>query len=119
MGDTNISFYLKLYRIHVFVDSLRGIGSPKRICFMLSEDGNILLITPYLKRDLKSHNVPDKAYSGEGGLEISSYKLCGIIANRHGWDPGQSYRVPGVVYQDKKIAAFDLTKAEPIGKRNR
>ena len=34
---------------------------------MLSEDGNILLITPYLKRDLKSHNVPDKAYCGEGG----------------------------------------------------
>ena len=87
--------------------------------FALRENGEKLWFAPYLKRDLKSHNVPDKAYSGEGGLEISSYKLCGIIANRHGWDPEQSYRVPGVVYQDKKIAAFDLTKADPIEKRNR
>ncbi len=119
MAATYISFYLKAYRIHGFVDSLRGIGNPKRICFMLSDDGNRLLLVPYYKRDLKSHNVPDKANSGGGGVEISSYNLCGIISTRHKWDPARSYRVPGVVYPDKRIAAFDLTKAEPIVSSNR
>ena len=32
MADTYISFYLRNNRIHVFVDALRGIGSPKYIC---------------------------------------------------------------------------------------
>ena len=86
---------------------------------MLSDDGNRLLVAPYYKRDLKSHNIPDKAYSGAGGVEISSYKLCGIISARNKWDPTRSYRVPGAVYPDKKIAAFDLTKAAPIEKSNR
>ncbi len=33
MSNYYISFYLKAYRIHIFVDALRAIGSTKRICF--------------------------------------------------------------------------------------
>ncbi|MCI6594004.1 MAG: hypothetical protein MSJ87_01955 [Firmicutes bacterium] len=49
VADTNISFYLKASRIHIFIDALRGLGSPSRICFMIDELGKILLITPYRK----------------------------------------------------------------------
>ncbi|MBQ6481232.1 MAG: hypothetical protein IJI45_08955, partial [Anaerolineaceae bacterium] len=77
LGNQETYPFISSYIGFMFCRFAPCIGSPKRICFMLSEDGNILLITPYLKRDLKSHNVPDKAYSGEGSLEISSYKLCG------------------------------------------
>lgn len=114
MNDTYISFYLKAYRIHVFVNSLRGIGSPSRICFMISGDGKNLLVKPYPKRDFKSHSVPDKVYKGEGGLDISSFKLCGLIAQMQHWDGNHSYRIPGTVFSEKKIAIFDLTKAEVI-----
>ena len=112
--ETNISFYLRSNRIHIFVDALRGIGSPSRICFMISESGESLLVMPYDKRDFKSHGVPQEVYAGTGGMEISSMKLCRIIAKLHGWELYQSYRVPGKVYEGKKVAIFDLDKAEAI-----
>lgn len=114
MQDTFISFYLKANRIHIFVDALRGMGSPSRICFMIEESGETLLIAPYEKRDFKSHSVPKEVYSGTGGMEVSSMKLCRIIANLHHWDISRSYRVPGKVFTDKKVAVFQLTEAEVI-----
>lgn len=59
MADVYISFYLKANRIHIFMDTLRSIGSPKRICFMIEENGRTLLIAPYAQKDFKSHEVPD------------------------------------------------------------
>lgn len=112
--ETNISFYLRANRIHVFIDALRGIGEPSRICFMISENGESLLITPYDKRDFKSHSVPREVYAGTGAMEISSMKLCRIIAGLHGWNLSHSYRVPGKVYESQKIVIFDLDKAETI-----
>ena len=114
MMETNISFYLRANRIHIFVNALRGIGEPSRICFMISEHGERLLITPHDKRDFKSHGVPQEVYTGKGEMEISSMKLCRIIAELHGWDLSQSCRVPGKVYESQKIAVFDLDKAEAI-----
>ena len=111
MVETYISFYLKVYRIHVFLDVLRGIGSPRRICFMISGDGKNLMVTPYPKRDLKSHSVPDRVYLGERGLDISSYKLCSLIANMYDWDTERSYRIRGRVIEEKRVAVFDLTSA--------
>lgn len=114
MAETYISFYLKAYRIHVFVDALRGIGSPSRICFMISEDRRSLLLAPYHKRDLRSHNVPRNVYNGTGGMEISSMKLCRLIADLYAWDSSLSYRVPGRIYENKKVVIFDLPRADAI-----
>lgn len=114
MMETNISFYLKTSRIHIFVDALREIGEPSRICFMISENGTNLLIAPYNKRDFKSHGVPREVYFGIGGMEISSIKLCRIIAQKQSWDLSRSYRVPGKAYENQRIAIFDLDKATAI-----
>jgi len=114
MDETYISFYLKLNRIHVFIDALRGIGEPSRICFMIGEQGNTLLLTPYSKRDFKSHSVPEEVYEGESSLQISSMKLCRIIAGIHGWNKNLSYRVPGQVFKKQAIAVFDLREAEKV-----
>ena len=116
MQDSHISFYLKARRIHVFVDALRGIGSPSRICFMIDESGKALLIAPHEKRDFISHAVPPEAYKGAGGLEVSSMGLCQIIAQLHHWDTNRSYRIPGTVYPEKEVAIFRLTEAEVIDK---
>lgn len=114
MAETHLSFYLKAYRIRIFIDALRGIGSPSRICIMLEENGKRLLIAPYTHKDFRSHRVPSKVYEGTGGMEISSYKLTHIIAGLQKWDLSRSYRVPGKVLEDKKVAIFDLGAAEPI-----
>ena len=114
MDNTFISFYLKEYKIRVFAEALRGLDSPKRICFMLDEDGNRLLMLPHAKKDFVSHAVPDSVYSGGGRMEVNSKKLCWILAGQHGWDKSRSYRVPGVIVAEKQVAAFDLTRAEQI-----
>lgn len=115
MQDTYISFYLKANRIHIFVDVLRGLGSPSRICFMIEESGETLLVAPYGKRDFRSHYVPPVVYNGTGGMEVCSFKLCRIIANLHHWDLDRSYRVPGKVYPEQKVAIFKLSEAGVIG----
>lgn len=116
MNDTHISFYLRANRIHIFVDALRAIGSPKRICFMVAEDGQSFLIAPYDKRDFKSHGVPADVYQGDGRMEISSMKLCSIMATLHSWDLSKSYRVPGKKHSEENVVIFDLKKAEIIEK---
>ena len=116
MDRTYISFYLNANRIHIFIEALRGIGSPKRICFMIDQDGNRLLMLPHAKKDFISHGVPQSVYAGKESLEICSKKLCRILAGQHNWDVARSYRVPGLIVAEKKLAAFDLTKAEVIVK---
>ena len=116
MVNTYISFYLNSNRIHVFTVALRGIGSPNRICFMLDQDGNRLLLLPHAKKDFVSHRVPEVVYRGADSLDISSKKLCRLLAARHNWDVSRSYRVPGVIVEEKGLAAFDLSKAEMITK---
>ncbi len=65
---------------------------------------------------LKSHSIPSKTYTykGEGGVDISSYKLCYLIARMQNWATERSYRIPRTVYEDKRIAIFDLRRAEII-----
>ncbi len=114
MIKSYISFYFHQYRVHVFMDVLRGMGSPSRICFMIDFSGNRLLITPYEKRDFKSHCVPKKVYTDNDGLEINSMKLCKIISQLHDLDEDESYRFPGVVDLTDHAAVFDLTKPQLI-----
>lgn len=109
-----ISFYFKPSRIHLFMEALRGIGSPSRICFKIDETGNKLMMIPYIKRDFVSHHIPKSVYTSGEGMEISSLKLCRIIANLHGLDLNKSFRFPGVVDVDMQVAVFDLTKAQEI-----
>ena len=80
MYSTYLSFYLNANRIHVFIEALRGIGSPSRVCFMIDRDAKRLLMLPHAKKDLISHKVPQKIYSGAYSMEICSKKLCHISA---------------------------------------
>ena len=115
MTDTYISFYLRNNRIHVFVDALRSIGSPKYVCFMIAEDGNTLILSPYKRKDFHSHRVPQDVYHGIGGFNLASMPLCQILTVEFGWDSSKSYRIPGQLVEDKKIVVFDLRRASKIG----
>lgn len=114
MNNTFMSFYLKDNKIHVFSETLHGLGNPERICFLLDQEGIRLLLLPYVKKDFVSHRVPEAVYRGTDSMEVNSKKLCRILAEKHGWDIMRSYRVPGIIVPEKKLAVFDLTKAELI-----
>ena len=112
--NTYISFYLRYNRILVFVSSLRAIGCPHRICFMISSDGKSLLLMPHGKRDFVSHSVSYEVYRGTGGFTVHSMKLCRILAEMHHWDPQRSYRIPGEIHRDKQLVIFNLESASMI-----
>ena len=114
MNETYISFYLRSNRIHVFTSALREIGEPSRICFLIGENGHSLLMIPYRKRDFRSHHVPRDVYNGCDSMEISSMKLCRIIAYIHKWDVRYSYRIPGRIFPDEQVVIFDLDGANVI-----
>lgn len=114
MSQIAVSFYLSNYRIHIYRDVLREIGSPQRICIMIDKSGDTLLIAPYTVRDFKSHKVPASIYDGNSKMEISSYKLCKIITGLHNWDPSVSYRVPGSIATEQNVAVFHLKEASVI-----
>ena len=115
MSDRYISVYLRANRIHVCMNVLRDIGSPGRICFMVDEKCDSLLVAPYHKRDLKSHRVPEKVYKNcDTCLEISSQKLCRIFAENQRWEIDKYYRIPGVIDKKNKVAVFRLTQANVI-----
>ena len=116
MSDVHISFYLRANRIHVFINALRGIGSPRFICFMLDETGRTLAITPYPRKDFHSHRVAQSVYQGEKDMEISSHPLCSILTKKLKWNTDSSYRVPGMIFPKQRIAVFYLDRAEVIAR---
>lgn len=114
MSETFLSFYLKANRIHVFVDTLRKIGSPTNICFMVGENGKTLILKPYPRKDFHSHRVSQDVYKGKKSMEVSSLQLCRIMAERQCWNTSCSYRVPGVILPQQKICIYHLDQAERI-----
>lgn len=116
-ADLYISFYLKANCIHIYVSALRDIGSPKRICLMIDEQGRSLLVAPYENTDFKSHSVPVSVYSGINPFRIFSVHLCRLIASSHNWDPSCSYRVPGKYNSKHNVVVFNLNDAKTIGQK--
>lgn len=116
---TSISFYLRANRIHVFKSSIRLIGMPKFIRFRVNYTENKLLIEPYFKRSFTSFRVPERQMNDtRGGMELSSMGFCRILARQLGWDIGQSYRIPGKIYEKERVIIFDLSKAAQIVNNN-
>lgn len=114
MNETSLSFYLQNKRIHVFVASLRAIGCPPYVCFLMAEDGKSLALAPYPYKDFHSHRVPSRVYKGDKSLELTSFRLCKILAGMHHWDTRFSYRVPGIIDPVKKVCIFYLEQGEKI-----
>lgn len=116
MKKTDISFYLKYNRIHVYVEVLRSIGRPGNVCFMIADNGKSLVLAPYPKRDLKSHRVPSAVYDGGKSMDICSMRMCKLLADICHWNPECSYRIPGTIFPSQEIAVFYLLEAEEIEK---
>ena len=85
---------------------------------MIEENGETLIIAPYERRDFKSHGDPQDVYNGKCCMEVSSIKLCHIIASVHHWELSRSYRVPGKIYAEQNVVLFSLAEAKKISIKN-
>ena len=117
MASIHLAFYMKTGTIHIYKNTMRAIGEPRRVSLLLDESGNNLIVAPHKERDLKSHRVPENFYTEKKDMEIHSKKLCKIMADLHGWEFPLSYRIPGKVYSSQKIAVFDISSAICINRQ--
>ena len=113
-SDTYLSFYLSTSIIHIFRSTLREIGNPKFIRFLVKEDGQSIIMEAYHKKDFRSHRVPKPTDNKEWKMEVRSLPLCTLLQNKLNWTDGRSYRIPGKVYPQQRLAVFDLSAAEQI-----
>lgn len=113
-NETYISFYLTTSRIHIFRSTIKEIGNPKFIRFLVKEDGQSMIMEAYHKKDFHSHRVPKENESGRWEMELRSMILCSLLEHRLNWQSNKSYRIPGKVYPGQRLAVFDLSAAEQI-----
>ena len=112
--DTYISFYLGIGRIHVFCNTVRVIGSPPFIRFLLEQSGSTMLMEPYDRKGFQSLRVPKAVYGKTGKMEFRSAAFCRLLAGKLGWNITCSYRIPGRILPKQKLVIFDLTGAFPV-----
>lgn len=112
--SSHISFYLRSTTIHIHRSTIRSLGNPHFIRFLISKDEKTLLVQTYPKKDFQSFRVPKPLTDEIGRVQIHSKGFCQLIQRRLGWDETCSYRIPGKSYLGQGVAAFDLEKAVRI-----
>ena len=119
--QTYLSFYLRTSTIRVFNEAVRSIGRPNYIRFLLNTETMQIAMIPAYNKDFQSFRVPKALYSshvGNKAMMVHSQKLCRILAAQLGWNGEYSYRVPGTVFEEQKVARFDLAHATQIRQTN-
>lgn len=109
-----ISFYLRDNRIRIFCKTVRTIGEPRFVRFLINGDATSMIMAPYDKMELQSIRVPLGIYNMAGRMEFRSTRLCQLLSRRLGWDTMHSYRIPGRILIKQGVVAFDLSSAIPI-----
>lgn len=77
------------------------------------------MLEPYDRITLTSFRVPKDLDEMSSTMEVSTTALIRIIYQEWGFDTNKSYRIEGTLYEDKRIAIFDIASAEKITDTNK
>ena len=116
---TYISFYLRSNTIRIFKKTIYNLGVPQFIRFHVNREGTSMLIEEYDKITLNSFRIPKNIDDTEGSMEVYSKPFSRLMAYKQKWDTDKSYRVPGRVIGNQRVAVFDLSQAVPISDDNK
>ena len=110
-NNTYISFYLNDSTIRIFKKTVRAIGTPPFLQFLIHPDGRSMVMQPCETRSFTTIRVPKNVYSDNGKTQAYSKGLCRLLANKLNWDINCSYRIPGRLIPHQQIVVFDLSQA--------
>ena len=113
-NNTYISFYLNGSTIRIFKKTVRAIGTPPFLQFLIHPDGRSMVMQPCDTRSFTTIRVPKNVYSDNGKTQAYSKGLCRLLANKLNWDINCSYRIPGRLIPHQQIVVFDLSQATVI-----
>lgn len=108
---TTISIDLKKYRIRIHKSTLRLLGDPQYIQFLVNPQNMVVAIRS-VDRDSsyeQTHKINQKQVLSDNSVELYSRsfitRLCSVT---EGLDSGATYRMSGEVIPSQKLAAFSL-----------
>ena len=113
--DTYISFSPQRNRVHIPVDALKKIGSPRYVRFLIDGEGKSMVMQPYSKKVFQSMRVPPLNRLRRSGMEVHCADFCRLLTQHLHWKKEATYRMPGKVYPAQGLIKFDLCDAFVIG----
>ncbi len=108
-----ISFSMQRRRILIYHDTLRALGEPAYVRFLLNKEARRISLQTCRYGDSGYHEVGD--YKNEKwSFEINSMDLIRLLRKICGWRMNCTYRVIGTAIPQHQLVEFDLTQAEPV-----
>lgn len=111
---TGISFSMKRRRVLIYRCTLRSLGLPKNIRFLLNMKKKRIAVQACEAIDRDSFKVPDFTDRIKDQYEITSQNFLNVIYKTAGWNRDKTYRLTGTVYPDNHLVEFDLANVEEI-----
>lgn len=111
---TGISFSMKRRRVLIYRCTLRSLGVPKNIRFLLNMKQKRIAVQVCEAIDRDSFNVPEFDKGGKDQYEISSISFLKMVYKIAGWDEDSTYRITGTVYPENRLVEFELGNAALI-----
>lgn len=108
-----ISFSRRRGEIVIFHSTVKALGEPCFIRFLLNTKKGRLAIQNCSEQTLESFVVP-KYNANDWYFSIFSEPMLRIIWRRLGWERERTYRCFGVHYKQFDLVEFDLHNAEII-----
>ena len=118
-STTQISIDLKKNRIRIHKETLRLIGSPKYIQFLVNVDRSMVAIRSTEKgsRASAAIKVDLPNLPADFSYEIYSKALVNKLARAFGcFDSGCAYRLSGYILSEQQAAIFPIESMQPIEK---
>lgn len=107
-----MSFSLKRYRVLIYRSTLKRIGEPSYIRFLLNRKQKRVAVQSCEVIDNESYEVPD--YDSWEQFEIASQKFISLIYKMAGWDIEKTYRVFGYPVEKYRLVLFCLEEGQEI-----
>lgn len=107
-----ISFSSKNRRVLIHKSTLRALGMPQYIRFLLNKRRKCVAVQVCEAIDRDCFKVPE--LKPEDVYEISSVNFVKMVYTLGEWNINSSYRVCGEAFSEKRLVEFDLTEAVTI-----
>lgn len=114
-SDSNkvgISFSLSRGRVLIHRLTLRSIGMPSNIRFLLNTGAKKVAVQACESIDRDSFKVP--SLNEVGSYEITSLNFINVIYRLAGWRKDRSYRIYGTIFIKNRLVEYNLLEAVEI-----
>lgn len=111
---TGISFSMKRRRVLIYRSSLRALGMPSIIRFLLNMKQKKVAVQACEAIDRDSFKVSEIIDGGKDQYEISSVNFLKMVYKLAGWKDDGTYRIAGVVFPENRLVEFELGDAVKI-----